>query len=356
METSPTVGSKHSCPALGRIFVCCLFSLWSLYSQSQPATEHWFKPPGISGREILLSSVTVNWPLINYRMRYSEATKNPLSLRDETPISASWLLELNCATLSYRERFYSVSSLGPWQTLDGKPEEFRREFDYVCKSNAPAAENIPKQTEKRPSLAATGTGFLVAQDLVVTNHHVIDGCTTVSIVQGRDRFSAQVESVAKRNDLALLSTKNLNGKPPPIRMNAALGEDIIVAGHPLHGLLATDLIVTGGQINALAGLSNDPSHIQISAPVQAGNSGGPVIDRSGSIVGVVVSKLNVDRAARTTGDISQNVNFAIKPEVLRLFLDTNRIQYSTANVGRRLEGSDLAERARAFTLQVLCEK
>lgn len=139
-------------------------------------------------------------------------------------------------------------------------------------------------------------------------------------------------------------------------MNAALGEDIIVAGHPLHGLLATDLIVTGGQINALAGLSNDPSHIQISAPVQAGNSGGPVIDRSGSIVGVVVSKLNVDRAARTTGDISQNVNFAIKPEVLRLFLDTNRIQYSTANVGRRLEGSDLAERARAFTLQVLCEK
>jgi S1-C subfamily serine protease len=63
-----------------------------------------------------------------------------------------------------------------------------------------------------------------------------------------------------------------------------LGEDVMVAGHPLSGLLSNDLIVTSGQVNSLAGIGNDPSLLQISAPVQPGNSGGPLIDRSGAIV------------------------------------------------------------------------
>jgi S1-C subfamily serine protease len=120
--------------------------------------------------------------------------------------------------------------------------------------------------------------------------------------------------------------------------------------------LADDLVVTGGQISSLAGLGNDPLVMQISAPVQPGNSGAPLLDRSGAVVGVVVSKLDVVRVAKATGDVAQNVNFAIKPEVLRLFLDSNRVSYKTTAPGKRLEGEEVATRARRFTVQIVCQK
>jgi len=137
--------------------------------------------------------------------------------------------------------------------------------------------------------------------------------------------------------------------------NAALGEDVMVAGYPLAGLLGSDIIVTSGHVNSLAGLGNDSTRIQISAPVQPGNSGGPLVDRSGAVVGVVVSKLNVTRIAKLTGDLAQNVNFAIKPEMLKLFLEANQVRFRTAQLGSRLEGIVIASRAKEFTVQVICD-
>jgi S1-C subfamily serine protease len=96
------------------------------------------------------------------------------------------------------------------------------------------------------------------------------------------------------------------------------------------------------------------SVLQISAPVQPGNSGGPLIDRAGAVVGVVVSKLNVARLAKVTGDYAQNINFAVKPELLRLFLEANQITYKGAELGKQLDGIQLAEHARSFTVQISC--
>lgn len=163
-----------------------------------------------------------------------------------------------------------------------------------------------------------------------------------------------VRATSQRDDLALLSVPSGLEISAPIRQNAELGEDIMLAGYPLSGLLSSDLIVTGGQVNSLAGLGNDPNLLQISAPLQPGNSGGPIIDRSGGIVGAVVSKLNVARVAKFTGDLAQNVNFAIKPEIIRLFLDVNHVHYVAAHLGARIEGTEIAQRARSFSTQVLC--
>ena len=129
----------------------------------------------------------------------------------------------------------------------------------------------------------------------------------------------------------------------------------MVAGYPLSGLLSSDMIVTDGIVNALSGISNDSSLLQISAPVQPGNSGGPLIDKSGALLGVVVSKLNALRAAASTGDLPQNVNFAIKPEVLRLFLESENLSVNAVDGGARLETEVLAERARGFTLKIECK-
>lgn len=230
----------------------------------------------------------------------------------------------------------------------------------------PAPLPVPPKTEPAPSspptvrverrMKSAGSGFFVTQGFVVTNFHVVRGCNGYAVRRDRDTFEARLGATSERSDLALLVVPAAGVVPPSLRSSASLGEDVMVAGHPLSGLLGEDLVVASGQVNSLAGLGNDPTRMQISAPVQPGNSGGPVVDRFGSVVGVVVSKLDVLKVAPVIGDVSQNVNFAIKAEMLRLFLDTNRVGYVGAVQGRRLEGSELAERARGFTVQVLCSE
>ena len=125
-------------------------------------------------------------------------------------------------------------------------------------------------------------------------------------------------------------------------------------GFPLRGLLANQANVTVGIVSATAGLQNDTRFLQISAPVQPGNSGGPLFDRSGHVVGVIVAKLDALQVAELTGDIPQNVNFAIKARVARAFLASNGIEVQTAPASERLDAADIAELGRAVTVAVEC--
>ena len=215
-------------------------------------------------------------------------------------------------------------------------------------------EKIGSVGQENNASDSSGSGFVVAPNMIVTNFHVIDNCSKILIKQRSLEVKATVRATSQRDDLALLSVPSGLEISAPIRQNAELGEDIMLAGYPLSGLLSSDLIVTSGQVNSLAGLGNDPNLLQISAPLQPGNSGGPIIDRSGGIVGAVVSKLNVARVAKFTGDLAQNVNFAIKPEIIRIFLDANQVHYVAAHLGARIEGTEIAQRARSFSTQVLC--
>jgi hypothetical protein len=91
------------------------------------------------------------------------------------------------------------------------------------------------------------------------------------------------------------------------------------------------------------------------APIQPGNSGGPVLDQSGNVVGVVVGKLDAIKAAAATNDIAQNVNFAIKTTVLTTFLESNGVSYLTGVLGQILQPPDLAERVKSISVLVRCE-
>jgi serine protease Do len=128
----------------------------------------------------------------------------------------------------------------------------------------------------------------------------------------------------------------------------------VVYGFPLTGVLASGGNVATGNVTALAGLGNDSRFLQISAPVQPGNSGGPLLDRNGTVVGIVVAKLNALSIASATGDIPQNVNFAIKASVAAAFLDAQRVTHTESAGAAALSTPDLAERAKAFTIQVIC--
>jgi S1-C subfamily serine protease len=94
--------------------------------------------------------------------------------------------------------------------------------------------------------------------------------------------------------------------------------------------------------------------LQISAAVQPGNSGGPLLDTSGDIVGMVAAKLNALKFARYTGTIPENINFAIKTGTIRDFLDNSVVPYETVAPGVELKTADIAGNARAYTLLISC--
>ena len=128
----------------------------------------------------------------------------------------------------------------------------------------------------------------------------------------------------------------------------------MVYGFPLSGSIASTGNATIGNVSALVGLRDDPRMLQISAPVQPGNSGGPLMDLSGAIVGIVVGKLDAAKVMEVIGDIPQNVNFAIKANVAQGFLENYGIGYETASNGKDLSVPDVTELARASSVRVFC--
>ena len=132
------------------------------------------------------------------------------------------------------------------------------------------------------------------------------------------------------------------------------GDSVIAIGFPFHGLLTSDFTVTTGIISSLAGIFNDTRFLQISAPIQPGNSGGPLLDTGGTIVGVVAEKLNALKVARATGEIPENINFAIKTGALRDFLDNSVVPYRTSEPAGDKKTADIASAARAYTMLITC--
>ena len=141
------------------------------------------------------------------------------------------------------------------------------------------------------SPSGSGTAFFINADgWAVTNAHVLDGCTSASVPS---MGAATDWIVDKQNDLALVKVSGGRGKPF-LRLRGAaprLGDDITAFGYPLGGLLSDSIKVTTGNINSLVGMENDTRYLQISTPLQPGNSSGPVVDRSGGVAGVATAVL-----------------------------------------------------------------
>lgn len=234
-------------------------------------------------------------------------------------------------------------------------------YSGVGTNAAPKAPSAPAPMVAAPKgrlkPVSSGTGFVVnTETYVLTNAHVIKGCGEVRVKSKNRDLIATVASQDKKNDLALLK---LRPEEQPVAVFQELktlypGDSVVAVGFPLWGLLASEPNVSVGTVSALAGIRNDTSRLQIAAPVQPGNSGGPLFDKSGLVVGVIVSRLNDKAAFESLGIIPQNVNFAIKSGVAMALMQASDISFSQTKSTKSLTPADVARNARKYTVLIEC--
>ncbi len=154
----------------------------------------------------------------------------------------------------------------------------------------PRSPPTPSPPTPSPGGVSSGSGFYVTHDgFVLTNFHVVKDCTEIQLRTNLGTFvSAILSAKDPTNDLALLKIEATPDKVAAFRLNPRLGEAVEAFGYPLTGLLATSGNFSAGNITALAGVSDDSRYLQISVPVQPGNSGGPLLDQQGNLVGIVL--------------------------------------------------------------------
>ena len=135
-----------------------------------------------------------------------------------------------------------------------------------------------------------------------------------------------------------------------------LGEDVLVAGYPYGAVLTDSINITKGIVSANRGLGGNTGQFQIDAAVQPGNSGGPIYDIKGNIVGVVVSQLNKMKFAKVTGSIPENVNFGIKASTVRQFLNASGLPTKWPKRSKSMSTRELAKIAKSQTVMVMCHR
>ena len=236
------------------------------------------------------------------------------------------------------------------------------EFVLKClQRHSPATFERLKHSEAttrppRGQESKIGTAFFVSEaGTLLTNAHVVAGCGSIEVTDGGQRqYAATVLASDETNDLALLRTTARPEFIASFRTDVKQGENIYAFGYPLAGVLTSSGNFTVGHVTATAGLLDDTRILQISAPVQPGNSGGPLLDDRGNVVGVVAGKLNTLAAARLTNDIPQNVNFAIKTDVVRTFLAFYGVVPRPAASGEPISSTTLADEGRKISVLVQC--
>jgi S1-C subfamily serine protease len=164
-----------------------------------------------------------------------------------------------------------------------------------------------------------GTGFAISpKGYLVTCHHVVRGAERVIVHHRNGYLEATIVALDPRNDLAILKVEGWPGRYLGLSSSSEVthASEVLVAGFPDPTVLGRNPKVSTGIVNALSGVRDDPRFIQISAPVQPGNSGGPLLSPSGRVVGVVAAGLNSMDRMTNGGYLPQTVNYAIKTDLI----------------------------------------
>ena len=194
--------------------------------------------------------------------------------------------------------------------------------------SSPHNTDSPLQRGKSISLYS-GSGFLFgSENYVITNYHVVKGLKSIKVkFLGGEIIEATVASVDENNDVAFLKLSKSPQMPSSnIRIGNSskvrLGDKIFTIGYPATNILGMSPKYSEGVVNSIKGLRDNPAFFQISVPIQPGNSGGPLFNEQGEVVGITTSSLDAGLARDAMGATPQNVNYAVKSAFIRNLMPT----------------------------------
>ena len=188
-------------------------------------------------------------------------------------------------------------------------------------------EYLPEEKSDSDAWKGNGSGFFLNQDgFIATNYHVIEGTSMIQVNFTRngkvESYPAEVVATDEQNDLAILKIKDSSFKRVSALPYGLLsrtkdtGSEVFALGYPMADVMGTEVKFTDGKISSKSGIQGDVRVYQISVPIQPGNSGGPLFDMEGNIIGITSSGLNRDYFK------SENVNYAIKASYLKTLMES----------------------------------
>ena len=248
--------------------------------------------------------------------------------------------------------------------LEEEKRKIEKEKKKIAEEKRKIAEAKKKQEEEEKQrketnaelyIIGSGTGFFVsAEGHIVSNDHVVGICRKVaSKIDGVIEYFNIIKT-DEVNDLGIIKGEYKNPTYLSIKSDGAeYGEDVVAFGYPLADALSTSVKLTRGIVSSLSGPGNNYSEIQIDAAIQPGNSGGPVLNMEGQVVGVASSGLNKLYMLEQTEYIPENVNFAVAAPTLTNFLKANGVKVNTEKF-KVNNTKELARIGRPATLQLFC--
>lgn len=247
------------------------------------------------------------------------------------------------ARRSIRDRMGSI----PTHTLFMSTVSAKTASSQEVISNEPAVEKL------------NGTGFAISTSgFVVTNNHVVGGCVgdIYGNLPGRTAMTLSIVSQDARNDLALLQAaqgfeQTAILSDTPVRQT----ETILAVGYPFHGVTSFNFTIAKGVISSLSGPLNDDRYLQITAPIHPGDSGSPLLDTSGHLVGLILGTSSKRRIDTSTNATSETVGFAIKVSGLKDFLKRSNVAYHTSDSGAQQTTAEITAAARSYTVLISCK-
>lgn len=255
-------------------------------------------------------------------IEYDQARRNLRTAMRDASVVARDLNEVQ-ARLDSRETAWKDQ--GPLLAMfSGRTQGQHQVWEHGKSVASPVKQAVATQTpDQKQPFVASGTGFFVSsQGHFVTCEHLVTNASNIMVKWGRNVAEASIVKTDSMNDLALLKVSQ---KSVPLNVvssqDVKLGQSVFTIGFPNTAMQGTKPKLTKGAISSMAGMHDNLRQFQISAAIQPGNSGGPLVNESGAVIGLITSKLSDLAVLARTGSLPQNVNYALKSSFLLTFLN-----------------------------------
>ncbi len=225
-----------------------------------------------------------------------------------------------------------------------------------CGAILPEYSNTNDLKENTDKPIGSGSGFFITKSgHIITAAHVVKDATSYEIHSQSDIYSAKRIYIDDILDIAVLKAIDAQIPQPLLLSDSSeikTGDTVFTLGFPQVELQGTEPKYTEGSISSISGIANDRKYFQISVPVQPGNSGGPLLDSGGGVVGLITSRLDDINTLTISGLLPQNVNYALKSSfIFPLLGPLSEIELEKSS---KLEKSEAIERAKNAVVLIVC--